>query len=341
MLVKVRQAVVMVGGKGTRLRPLTENKPKPMLSVADRPCIWYLLRSMARAGIEEVILACGYKPGMMEMLGDGNDLGIRIIYSYEDEPLGTAGAIKNVESKLDDVFVAANGDIFADIDIKKEVEVHLKSGAQVTISLTAVDNPCEFGIARVDDSGRILEFKEKPKPEEAFSNLINAGVYVLNKSILDRVPEGFYDLSKDLIPIMMSEGKHIHSYILDGIWMDVGRPHELLEANLAVADREYRLKSYPDAVECCTRDEFYLGPGASIVNSTAVKTAISKGSSVKDSNLNRVLILNDCRVDGAKIMNSILGDGCIVEKGAEISNAVLADGTVVKAGEKIGGEREV
>ncbi len=341
-LMKVRQAIVMVGGMGTRLRPLTENKPKPMLSVADKPCIWYLMRSLARAGIEEVILACGYKPGMMESLGDGSDLGIRIVYSYEDEPLGTAGAIKNVESRLDDVFVAANGDIFADIDVREEIEEHLSKDATVTIALTPVENPCEFGIARIDDDGRILEFKEKPKPEEVFSNLINAGIYVVNKSVLDRVPAGkAYDFSKDLVNVLMDEGKRIQSYILNGTWMDVGRPHDLLEANLTVAEREYRLQRFDSAVECCTKDQFYLGPGASIGNSTTVKTVISKGSKVLDSNLNRVLILNDCDIRGARIVNSILGDRCVVNKGAEISNAVLADGTVVKEGERIEGDRKV
>lgn len=339
---KVRQAVVMVGGMGTRLRPLTENKPKPMLSVADKPCIWYLMRSLARAGVEEVILACGYKPGMMESLGDGSDLGIKIIYSYEDEPLGTAGAIKNVEFRLDETFVAANGDIFADIDVGKEIETHFENNASVTLALTPVENPCEFGIARLDDSGRILEFKEKPKSEEVFSNLINAGIYIVQKSVLSKVPEGkFYDFSKDLIPVLMGEGKVIQSYILNGTWMDVGRPHELLEANLEVAQREYGLKCWDTAVECCVKGGFYVGPGASIVNSTASKTIVSKGSSVKDSNLDRVLLLNDCKVDGAKIKNSILGDGCIVGKGSEISNAVLADNTVVKEGEKIEGDRIV
>jgi len=339
---KVRQAVVMVGGMGTRLRPLTENKPKPMLSVADKPCIWYLMRSLARAGIEEVILACGYKPGMMESLGDGSDLGIRVVYSYEDEPLGTAGAIKNVESRLDEVFVAANGDVFADIDVKKEVETHFANDATVTIALTPVENPCEFGIARVDDTGRILEFKEKPKPEEVFSNLINAGVYVVNRSVLEKVPAGkFYDFSKDLVKVLMEEGKRIQSYSLTGTWMDVGRPHDLLEANLAVAEREYRLKRFDSAVECCSRDQFYLGPGASIENSSTVKTVISKGSAVRDSNLNRVLILENCKVDGARIENSILGDGCVVRKGAEITNAVLADNTVVEEGQRIEGDRIV
>ncbi len=339
---RVRQAVVMVGGMGTRLRPLTENKPKPMLSVADKPCIWYLMRSLARAGIEEVILACGYKPGMMESLGDGSDLGIRIVYSYEDEPLGTAGAIKNVESRLDEVFVAANGDVFADIDVRKEIETHFEKNATVTIAMTPVENPCEFGIARIDDDGRILEFKEKPKPEEVFSNLINAGVYIIDKTVLEKVPtNSFYDFSRDLVPVLMNEGKRIQSYPLNGMWMDVGRPHDLLEANLAVAEREYSLKRFDSAVECCTKDQFYLGPGASIANSTTKKTVISEGSSVKDSNLDRVLVLKDCKVDGAKIVNSILGDGCVVKKGAEIHDAVLADGTVVGEGEKIQGDRIV
>jgi ADP-glucose pyrophosphorylase len=123
--------------------------------------------------------------------------------------------------------------------------------------------------------------------------------------------------------------------------MDVGRPHDLLEANLAVAESEYRLKVFDSAVECCTKDQFYLGPGASIANSTTSKTVISKGSNVKDSVLSRVLLLNDCKVEGAKITDSILGDGCVVKKGAEISNAVLADNTVVEEGQRIEGDRIV
>ncbi len=323
---KVRQAVVMVGGMGTRLRPLTENKPKPMLSVADKPCIWYLMRSLARAGVEEVILACGYKPGMMESLGDGSDLGIRIVYSYEDEPLGTAGAMKNVESRLDDVFIAANGDVFAEIDVAKEVEEHFSSGATVTIALTPVENPCEFGIARVDDTGRILEFKEKPKPEEVFSNLINAGVYVVDKEVLSRVPAGvFYDFSKDLVKDLMENGRRIQSYNLEGVWMDVGRPHDLLEANLAVAGEGH----------------IYIGPGASMDDTIAKDTVVSRGSHVTGSELDRVLILDGCTVDRARITNSILGDGCKVHRGAVISNAVLADNTVVEEGETVSGDRIV
>ena len=339
---KVRQAIVMVGGKGTRLLPLTENRPKPILPVADRPCIWYLLRSLARAGIEEVILACGYKPGAMEILGDGSDLGIRIIYSYEDEPLGTAGAMKLAESRLDDVFVAANGDVFADIDVKAEIEKHLSTEADITIALTPVENPCEFGIARVDDELRITEFKEKPREEEVFSNLINAGVYVLNKDVLSRVPESsFFDFSKDLVPVIMGEGGRIQGYQLDGIWMDVGRPHDLLGANLSVADHE--MKGWSDEQKESNRvsGPFYVGPGSSVRDSECRSTVVLHGSKVTGSKLQNVLVMKNCVVEEADLRNTILGEGCIVRKGARITDAVLADGMVVRKGEEIHGGRTV
>lgn len=321
--------------------PLTENHPKPMLSVADRPCIWYLLRSLARAGIEEVILACGYKPGHMEALGDGSDLGIKITYSYEDEPLGTAGAIKLVEDRLDEVFVAANGDVFADIELEEEINVHLSSGAEITLALTPVENPCEFGIVRLDSDGRIAEFKEKPKPEEAFSNLINAGVYVVNRSVLSRVPKDtFFDFSKDLFPMILSEGGHLHGYILKGLWMDVGRPHDLLEANLAIASREFGGRSFP-AEDACVRGGFYMGAGSKVGNCEITSSVILEGCTVEDSSLNRALVMKGSVVKGAHIENSIIGESCTVKEGSRITNAVLTNGTVIEPGSVVDGGRIV
>lgn len=342
MVQKVRQAVVMVGGKGTRLLPLTETKPKIILPVADRPCLWYLLRSLANAGIEEVILACGYKSEQMrEAIGDGSDLGISIVYSYEDEPLGTGGAMKLVEGRLDDVFVAANGDVFAAIDVKAEIEEHISSGASVTIALTPVDNPCEFGIARVQEDGRITEFKEKPKPEEVFSNLINAGVYIIDKSVLGYVPEAtFFDFSKDLVPALMRDGHRIQGFGISGIWMDVGRPHDLLGANLAVADSEFRgavWKTDGSEVE----GTFYMGEGSTVSRSKVGDSVVLKGSSVEGSALDHVLVMRGCRIEGADIENTILGDGCVVAEGAKIRNAVLGDNTVVGPGESIDEGRKV
>lgn len=338
----VRQAVVMVGGKGTRLLPLTETRPKIILPVADRPCLWYLLRSLAMGGIKEVILACGYKSELMRRtIGDGSDLGLSIEYSYEDEPLGTGGAMKLVEDRLDDTFVAANGDVFASIDVSGEIEIHQRTGAAVSIALTPVENPCEFGIARVDDEMRITEFKEKPKPEEVFSNLINAGVYVLQKDVLADVPKNtFYDFSKDLVPRLMSEGRRIQGYQVDGIWMDVGRPRDLLRANLAIADAEYADRDWK-APGCALDGSIYMGPGASAHGSRLTDTIILSQASVRSSNLNRVLVMDGCEINGADLTNVILGEGCRVGKGAKVSNSVLADGTVVKPGEVLDQGRSV
>lgn len=338
----VRQAVVMVGGKGTRLLPLTETRPKIILPVADRPCLWYLLRSLAMGGIKEVILACGYKSELMRRtIGDGSDLGLSIEYSYEDEPLGTGGAMKLVEDCLDDTFVAANGDVFASIDVSGEIEIHQRTGAAVSIALTPVENPCEFGIARVDDEMRITEFKEKPKPEEVFSNLINAGVYVLQKDVLADVPKNtFYDFSKDLVPRLMSEGRRIQGYQVDGIWMDVGRPRDLLRANLAIADAEYADRDWK-APGCALDGSIYMGPGASAHGSRLTDAVILSQASVRSSNLDRVLVMDGCEINGADLTNVILGEGCRVGKGAKVSNSVLADGTVVKPGEVLDQGRSV
>lgn len=339
---RARQAVVMVGGKGTRLLPLTETRPKIILPVADRPCLWYLLRSLAVGGVEEVILACGYKSDLMRAaIGDGSDLGLDIQYSYEDEPLGTGGAMKLVEDRLDDTFVAVNGDVFVSMDVSGEIETHLRTGAAVTIALTHVDNPCEFGIACVDEDLRITEFKEKPKPEEVFSDLINAGVYVLQKDVLADVPAGtFYDFSKDLVPRLMAEGRRIQGYEVDGIWMDVGRPRDLLRANLAIADAEYAGRDWK-APGCAIDGAFYMGRGSSVNGCRLTDCAVLEGSSVKASDLDRVLVMEGCEVHGAKMRNVILGRGCRVGKGAEITDAVLADGTVVGPGETVDEGRAV
>ena len=342
MVGKVRQAVVMVGGKGTRLLPLTETKPKIILPVADRPCLWYLLRSLARAGIEEVILACGYKSEQMrDAIGDGSDLGISIVYSYEDEPLGTGGAMKLVEDRLDDVFVAANGDVFASIDVGAEIEEHIRTDASVTIALTPVENPCEFGIARVQDDGRITEFKEKPKLEEVFSNLINAGVYVINRSVLGYVPEAtFYDFSKDLVPRLMADGHRIQGFEVDGIWMDVGRPHDLLGANLSIAESEFSGSDW-DTPGSNISGRFYMGSGAEVIGSEVAESAILSGSSVHNSNLDGVLVMRGCNIEDASVSRSIIGDNCRICKGAKVVNAVLGDGTVVGEGMTVDGGRVV
>jgi len=331
----------MVGGKGTRLRPLTDERPKPILPVLDRPCLSYLISSLAKGGIEEVFLACGYRPEKMaSAIGDGTAEGISIEYSYEDPPAGTAGAIKLLEDRLDDTFVACNGDVFADIDLKAEIDEHKRTDASLTISLTPVANPCEFGIARLDNDNRILEFREKPKPEEVFSNLVNAGVYVIEKEIMQYVPKGqMFDFSKDLTPKIMDLGYRIQGHMLSGMWMDVGRPNDLFESNILMAERLYAGKKWDNVHDSEITGSFYLGAGGKVSGSNIMSSVISKGSAVENASISRSLIMADCNISGATITGSILGERCTVKEGASITNAVLADGTVVGENENIRNER--
>ena len=334
----VRQAVVMVGGKGTRLRPLTNTRPKPILPVLDRPCLSYLIGSLAAAGIDEVILACGYRSEKMAAaIGDGSAHGISIKYSYEDVPMGTAGAIKLLEDRLDNTFVAVNGDVFADIDLKSEIIAHKRSGASVTISLTRVSDPCEFGIARLDSDGRITEFKEKPRPEEVFSDLINAGVYVMEKKILRYVPKGeMYDLSKQLIHDIMGKGHRVQGHMMKGIWMDVGRPGDLIAANIAAAGRPSEDNVIKGNVSGSKITKpFYIGHNGRITDSDIASSVISEGSSVNASRISGSLIMARCAVSRASISGSIIGEGCTVMDGAVIERSVIADGKTIKENEVI------
>jgi len=341
-MTKVRQAVVMVGGQGTRLMPLTKNRPKSILPVLDKPCIRYLLESLAGSGVEEIILACGSRTSQFEeAVGDGSDLGVAIEYSFEDEPMGTGGAIKKLEGRLDEVFVAANGDVLADISLEEQIRNHISSGAEVTIALTSVDNPCEFGIARLDEEDRIIEFKEKPKQEEVFSNLINAGVYVINRTALSYIQKNKFDFSKDLLPMLLTKQKRVQGFPLSGTWRDVGRPKDLLGANLSMATKLYDQMSWGGSrVEStAVKKPFYLGKDAKVINSDVCAAVVLENTVVTGSKLTNALVMKDCAVSSARIENSIIGEGCKVCPGAEIISSVIEDDMTVKAGKIIENKR--
>lgn len=331
---KVRQAVMMVGGKGTRLLPLTLNTPKPVLPVVGHPCMWYLARSLARAGVEEIILACGYRSEKVpELMGDGSDLGVRFTYVYESEPLGTGGAIKAVEDILDPVFIAVNGDVFCDIDLRKQIDIHFDTEALVTISLTTVDNPWDYGTVEMGEGNRIVGFKEKPPREEVTSNLINAGVYVVDKRVLEHVPSGcFYDFSKELFPHLMEIGGRMSGVPVDGVFMDVGKPHELLCVNLLMAQREHSDEAY-EVTDCTVDGTLYVGPDQEVTSSRLSETVLLGGGVVRDSELDHVLVMDGASIEGARITNSIIGVGCVIGRGSVVSNSVLGDGETVAPGE--------
>ena len=335
---EVRQAVIMVGGKGTRLLPLTLTRPKPAMPVLDKPFLKYLIESMADAGIEEIFLACGYKSDVLaHAIGDGSDMGVRIIYSDEDTPLGTGGAIKRLEDRLDPVFLAANGDTLTSVDIAAQIREHFESGAAVTDSLSEVDDPSQAGVVRIDGDGRILEFQAKPKREEACSNLVNSGVYVVDKKVLEYIPKDtFYDFSKDLFPLLIEKGERLQGHMAKGVWVDIGRPHDLIRMNLVMADRLYRGHDWSDSAEDSVLDgTVYLGDGTVVRSSKVSESVISKGCDVRSSYLSGTFVMEACRIDGARVENSILGEGCVLKKGCLVVDSVLKDGTVVDENRKI------
>lgn len=331
----VRQAVIMVGGKGTRLRPLTNDCPKPVLPILDKPCTEYFIDALADAGVEEIIMACGFRSEqVVEALGDGSKQGIKVIYSYEDHPLGTGGAVKLLEDSLDDTFIALNGDNFMEIDFKEQVRQHFESGAAVTISLSRTDNPCEVGIVRLDDTGKVLEFKEKPKPEEVFSDILNTGVYVINKEVLQYIPKDtMYDMSKELFPLIMGKGYRIQGYREPGHWMDIGRPKDYLGANVRTAKKMCTGKDWSGQAEGSRiLGASYIGPESYARRSELDNAVISKGCTVEDSKLTNSLLLTGCELEGCTLVNTILGRNCRIGKGCVLRDCVLSDGTVLKDG---------
>ena len=236
---RVGQAVILAGGEGTRLRPLTSSRPKPLLPVLGVPCIEYVISSLAQAGVRHIILACGYRSeDVVRALGDGRRFGVDIEFAYEREPMGTAGAVKLLEDRLEGTFVVGSGDTLTDADLGALIDFHARKGAEATMGLTEVEHPEQFGIVGVDADGRIERFKEKPRTEEVFSRVINAGTYVLEKEVLGMIPPGQkYDFSKNLYMDMLERGRGLYATPLNGYWKDIGRPSDLYLANMDMASR--------------------------------------------------------------------------------------------------------
>ncbi len=339
---------MLAGGEGTRLRPLTNNRPKPLLPVLGRPCIEYSLRALSAAGIEVIDLACAYKgKEVVNQLGDGKSMGLNIEYAFEETPMGTAGAVKLLEQKLPDAFVVVMGDTLMDIDFQKVISFHQEHKAMVTIALTEVSNPSEYGIVGLDRQSRIVRFKEKPAQAEVFSNLINAGVYVIQKEAFSYVPKGVkFDFSKNLFPKLLEMDHPLYGVRLQGMWKDIGRPRDLLDANLQMADRRGSMMRV-EGVEsegriCATKfsgrgakisGPVYLGENAALGKGAIISSSAIGGSSrIEDGvRINDSLLMDECLVMSAsRIVGSVIGQGCEIGSEVTLTNCVLGDGVTVE-----------
>jgi mannose-1-phosphate guanylyltransferase/phosphomannomutase len=238
------KAVVMAGGEGTRLRPLTSNQPKPMVPIVGKPCMEHILELLRRHGFDDVVVTLAFMPqAIRSYFGDGDALGLNIEYSIEELPLGTAGSVRLASGKLDETFLVISGDALCDVDIGSLVARHQEVGAAVTIGLKHVDNPLEFGIVVTDEDGKVERFLEKPSWGQVFSDTINTGIYVLDPEVLAHVPaDGPFDFSKELFPLLLEMGRPIYGHVLEGYWQDIGNLDQYRQANFDALDEKVRLE---------------------------------------------------------------------------------------------------
>jgi mannose-1-phosphate guanylyltransferase/phosphomannomutase len=238
------KAVVMAGGEGTRLRPLTSNQPKPMVPIVGKPCMEHILELLRSHGFDDVVVTVAFLPqAIRSYFGDGETLGMKLEYSVEESPLGTAGSVGLAREKLDEPFLVISGDALCDVDLTKLVEFHRERKATVTIALKSVDNPLEFGIVVTDAEGRIERFLEKPSWSQVFSDTINTGIYVLEPEVLRHVPtDRPYDFSKELFPLLLEMGRPLYGFVCDGYWQDIGNLDQFRQANFDALDERVRLE---------------------------------------------------------------------------------------------------
>jgi len=256
------KAVVMAGGEGTRLRPLTSNQPKPMVPIVGKPCMEHILELLRLHELDDVVVTLAFMPqAIRSYFGTGETLGMNIEYSVEELPRGTAGSVRLASGALDDTCLVISGDALCDVDLSALIAFHREKGAAVTIGLKSVDNPLEFGIVVTDEEGRVERFLEKPSWGQVFSDTINTGIYVLEPEVLKHVPaDRPYDFSKELFPLLLEMGRPLSGFVLDGYWQDIGNLDQYRQANFDALDERVRLNI--DGIRL--RGNVWLGEGAEI-----------------------------------------------------------------------------
>jgi mannose-1-phosphate guanylyltransferase/phosphomannomutase len=258
------KAVVMAGGEGTRLRPLTSNQPKPMVPIVGKPCMEHILELLREHGLTDVIVTVAFLPqAIRSYFGEGDTLGLDIGYSVEESPLGTAGSVRLAARQLDETFLVISGDALCDLDLSALIAFHKERGAAVTIGLKSVENPLEFGIVVTDEEGRIERFLEKPSWGQVFSDTINTGIYVLEPEVLKHVPtDRPYDFSKELFPYLLEMGRPLYGYVMEGYWQDIGNLDQYRQANFDALDESVKLNVPGIRI----RGNVWLGEGVEIAD---------------------------------------------------------------------------
>jgi mannose-1-phosphate guanylyltransferase len=342
------KAVVLVGGEATRLRPLTCNTPKIMVPVLNRPFLEHFIGYLKAHNILDIVLAIGKSAGQVrDYFGDGGRLGVRILYSIEDSPLGTAGAVKNAQRLLDDSFIVFNGDVFTDIDLTAMAQLHRKNKAIASLALTPVDDPTRYGVVETDSRGRVKRFLEKPGRDEVTTNMINAGIYILEPDIFNYIaPNAFSMFERDVFPILLEKGKAIYACPFDDYWIDIGTPdkyltlqHDLLPRRVGDQGVEFEGESSVHT-SAQIKGPALIGHGCSVHKNSAMKgpVVLGAGCRVEEGALIEGAVLwEDCRVGkGARLTNCLVASHCHIGERSEISDGcVLGDDVRVGEGSRL------
>jgi len=333
------QALILAGGEGTRLRPLTTTHPKPVVPLVDRPFIGFMLDWLRSHGVDEVVMSCGHMAeGVRSVLGDGSGFGVRLRFVEEPRPLGTGGAVKFAEELLDERFLMLNGDVLTDIDLTAQIAQHERTGARATLALTPVEDPSAYGLVRVDRDSSVREFVEKPSADQIDTNTISAGAYVLERSVLELLQPGVpASIERDVFPRLVGGG--LYGYVDDGYWMDIGTPERYLQGAFDILEGTVatevgrrmtdRFVCVEDGVENAGRiiPSALVEAGCRIGHAARVggRVVLERGVEIGEhTTIERAVVL-----EGAVIGAGCTLSGCIVGAGVEIGDECHVDGLSV------------
>jgi mannose-1-phosphate guanylyltransferase / phosphomannomutase len=334
------QAVVMAGGEGSRLRPLTSNRPKPMVPVVNRPIMEHILALLRASGVQEAYATLHYLADEIEgYFTDGSDFGLKLQYSVEDTPLGTAGSVKRLQEYLHDTFLIISGDALCDFDLAAAVRFHKEKGSAVTLVLKRVPEPREFGVVVTNEAGQVQRFLEKPSWGEVFSDTVNTGIYVLEPKVLEQIAtDKPVDFSRHLFPHLLLENWPIYGYIAEGYWCDIGSLEQYIQANIDCLERRVRcdIPGRPLA----SLEGIWLGDGTQIHPRARMEPPVILGHNAvvgEDAFIGSHSIIGDnCVIEpGASIERSVIWSNSYIGRGARVSGATVCQNVVLKANSKV------
>ncbi len=347
------KAVILVGGEATRLYPLTYNIPKAMVPVLNIPFLEHVIRHLSQHQIKDITLAQGHQAQPIESyIGNGSQFGVKLYYSVEDTPLGTAGAVKNAERYLDETFLVLNGDIFTDLNITAMIDFHREKKAKATIALTPVDDPTSYGLIETNAQGRVTRFLEKPKWSQVTTNMINAGTYVLEPDVLTRIPpQTKVSIERETFPLLLNEGEPVYAYPSSAYWIDIGTPEKYLQLHRDLLGGKSSQYTLDPGKEVVIGEQSYIHPTAQIKGAVVIGGNCAIGRNVKligpvvigagcqilsEAVIEESIIWRNTQVgQHVNLKNSIVADNCCLNTDSIIEDSILGDNVTVASGCKV------